>query len=118
MQALSVFSELVIIGGTFKEHSGNIQGTFREHSRNVQGIFGERAGNRDLMQALSVFSLPVIYFVDAIVGAKNCMRVDAIAAKSGKKLTLRATHHNLESAVRKLLQGIQFINHKYVVCSN
>eukprot|EP00976_Prorocentrum_cordatum_P084328 1185610-Prorocentrum_minimum.AAC.3 len=32
-------------GGTFREHSGNIQGTFREHSRNIQGTFREHSGN-------------------------------------------------------------------------
>ena len=50
------------------------------------------------MQALSVFSDPIIRAVDAVVGAKNCMRVDAVGT-DGTPLTLRVTHHDLEQAV-------------------
>ena len=31
--------------GSFRDHSGNIQGTFREHSGNIQGTFREHSGN-------------------------------------------------------------------------
>ena len=50
------------------------------------------------MQALSVFSMPIIRTVDALVGGTNAMRVDAFG-KDGEKVTLRCVHEDLEDCV-------------------
>jgi len=54
--------------------------------------------NRGLMQAVANFSMPIIGAVDALVGAKNAMRVDAFDAE-GRQVTLRLTHSDLEDCV-------------------
>lgn len=54
--------------------------------------------NKPLMQALSVFSLPVIRAVDRLVGATNAMRVDATNAR-GDAVRFQATHADLEQCV-------------------
>jgi len=54
--------------------------------------------NRELMQTVAVFSMPVISAVDRLVGAANAVRVDAVAA-DGRKVTLRITHRDLEDCV-------------------
>jgi len=54
--------------------------------------------NKALMQALAVFSMPIIRAVDTLVGSTNAMRVDAYGA-GGKVVTLRVTHPDLESCV-------------------
>eukprot|EP00547_Thalassionema_nitzschioides_P002827 CAMPEP_0194222392 /NCGR_PEP_ID=MMETSP0156-20130528/32836_1 /TAXON_ID=33649 /ORGANISM="Thalassionema nitzschioides, Strain L26-B" /LENGTH=448 /DNA_ID=CAMNT_0038953163 /DNA_START=17 /DNA_END=1363 /DNA_ORIENTATION=- len=53
--------------------------------------------NTDLMQGLSLFSLPIIRAVDKLVGATNAMRVDA--SSSGHKCTFIVTHDDLEQCV-------------------
>mmetsp|Transcript_55416 Transcript_55416/g.64809 ORF Transcript_55416/g.64809 Transcript_55416/m.64809 type:complete len:463 (-) Transcript_55416:375-1763(-) len=55
--------------------------------------------NTDLMQGLSIFSLPIIRAVDKIVGATNAMRIDASCVKSGRKCTFIVTHDDLEQCV-------------------
>ncbi|KAL7530657.1 hypothetical protein ACHAXR_003620 [Thalassiosira sp. AJA248-18] len=57
--------------------------------------------NRDAMQNFSLFSEPIIRFVDKLVGATNAMRVDVTANKGGekKKVTLRMAHPDLEQCV-------------------
>jgi len=57
--------------------------------------------NRDAMQNFSLFSEPIIRFVDKLVGATNAMRVDVTANDGGKKktLTLRMAHPDLEQCV-------------------
>ena len=54
--------------------------------------------DRDAMQKLAVFSMPVIRTVDALVGATNAMRVDAFGP-DGRQVTLRVTHPDLEDCV-------------------
>jgi len=53
--------------------------------------------DRAKMQALAIFSEPIVRFVDNIVGAANVMRIDATAG--GKKVTLVHGHEDLENAV-------------------
>jgi len=55
--------------------------------------------NTDLMQGLSLFSLPIIRAVDKLVGATNAMRVDASSANTGRKCTFIVTHDDLEQCV-------------------
>mmetsp|Transcript_20887 Transcript_20887/g.29482 ORF Transcript_20887/g.29482 Transcript_20887/m.29482 type:complete len:452 (-) Transcript_20887:2416-3771(-) len=55
--------------------------------------------NTDLMQKLSIFSLPIIRVVDTLVGATNAMRVDVSSGKSGRKCTFIVTHDDLEQCV-------------------
>jgi len=55
--------------------------------------------NTDLMQGLSLFSLPIIRAVDKLVGATNAMRIDAASTKSGRKCTFIVTHDDLEQCV-------------------
>jgi len=55
--------------------------------------------NTDLMQGLSLFSLPIIRAVDKLVGATNAMRIDASSTKSGRKCTFIVTHDDLEQCV-------------------
>lgn len=50
------------------------------------------------MQALAVFSMPIIRAVDALVGGTNAMRVDAFAA-DGTQATVRCAHKDLEDCV-------------------
>ena len=50
------------------------------------------------MQALSLFSEPIIRAVDKLVGATNAMRVDAHNA-AGRRVTLRVAHNDLEECV-------------------
>ena len=54
--------------------------------------------NRDLMERLAVFSLPVVYFVDKIVGSKNAIRVDVLT-KGGETFTGILSHQDMEEAV-------------------
>jgi hypothetical protein len=54
--------------------------------------------DKNLMQGLAVFSLPVIRFVDSFVGATNAMRVD-VSSKSGNSVTFRVIHDDLEECV-------------------
>lgn len=54
--------------------------------------------NRDWMQNLSIFSMPIIYAVDQLVGSANAMRIDA-TGKDGRKVMLRMTHKDLEDCV-------------------
>lgn len=54
--------------------------------------------DRGAMQALAVFSMPIIRVVDRLVGATNAMRVDAYAA-DGRRVTLKAAHADLEQCV-------------------
>ena len=54
--------------------------------------------DRDKMQGLAIFSMPIIRTVDALVGGTNAMRVDAWAA-DGTKVTLRVAHKDLEDCV-------------------
>jgi len=60
-------------------------------------------GDKDAMQGFSLFSEPIIRFVDRLVGATNAMRVDATGRRGtvseGKKLTLRVAHPDLERCV-------------------
>jgi len=58
--------------------------------------------NRDAMQNFSLFSEPIIRFVDKLVGATNAMRVDVTATNGGgkkKKVTMRIAHPDLEQCV-------------------
>mmetsp|Transcript_758 Transcript_758/g.1095 ORF Transcript_758/g.1095 Transcript_758/m.1095 type:complete len:453 (-) Transcript_758:28-1386(-) len=55
--------------------------------------------NTDLMQKLSIFSLPIIRVVDTLVGATNAMRVDVSSGKSGRTCTFIVTHDDLEQCV-------------------
>eukprot|EP00438_Fugacium_kawagutii_P036190 Skav232977 [mRNA] locus=scaffold1735:449643:458779:+ [translate_table: standard] len=55
----------------------------------------ELLANRQLMQNVAVFSMPIITAVDRLVGARNAMRIDARSAK-GEAVTLRITHEDLE----------------------
>lgn len=59
----------------------------------------EILSNTDLMQGLSLFSLPIIRAVDMLVGATNSMRVDAKSVKSGRTCTFIVTHDDLEQCV-------------------
>lgn len=54
--------------------------------------------NRDLMQQVSNFSMPIISAVDRLVGSRNAMRIDARAA-DGTSCRLRVTHEDLEDCV-------------------
>lgn len=54
--------------------------------------------DKDKMQALSIFSMPIIRAVDALVGGTNAMRVDAVAS-DGRRVTLRVAHRDLEQCV-------------------
>lgn len=54
--------------------------------------------DRAKMQALALFSMPIIRAVDALVGGTNAMRVDAWA-KDGRQLTMRCAHEDLEDCV-------------------
>ena len=54
--------------------------------------------DRDKMQGLALFSMPIIRAVDALVGGTNAMRVDAWG-KDGRKATLRVAHKDLEDCV-------------------
>lgn len=54
--------------------------------------------NRSLMQTLSIFSLPVIRAVDALVGATNAMVVECTSAQ-GTRVRYRVTHADLEQCV-------------------
>lgn len=57
-------------------------------------------GDRDKMQALALFSEPIIRVVDRLVGATNAMRVDAYQVDSDEPiLTLRVAHDDLEQCV-------------------
>ena len=60
--------------------------------------------NREAMQALATFSMPIIRAVDALVGATNAMRVDAYRKTdadrgTAEKVTLRCVHSDLEDCV-------------------
>ena len=57
--------------------------------------------NKDAMQGLAIFSMPIIRAVDALVGSANAMRVDAWGkgAAAGRKVTLRCVHPDLEDCV-------------------
>ena len=57
--------------------------------------------NKDAMQGLAIFSMPIIRAVDALVGSANAMRVDAWGKgdAAGKKVTLRCVHPDLEDCV-------------------
>lgn len=50
------------------------------------------------MQALAVFSMPIIRVVDALVGGTNAMRVDAYSADD-TRVTVRCAHKDLEDCV-------------------
>ena len=52
----------------------------------------------DAMMNVAKFSTPVIRAVDALVGATNAMRVDAVGS-GGKRVTLRVAHDDLEMCV-------------------
>lgn len=54
--------------------------------------------DKDKMQGLAIFSMPIIRFVDALVGGTNAMRVDAWSA-DGTQVTLRCAHKDLEDCV-------------------
>ena len=54
--------------------------------------------NRNAMQAFALFSMPIIRFVDQLVGATNAMRVDAIS-KSGTTIEARIVHPDLGECV-------------------
>mmetsp|Transcript_77846 Transcript_77846/g.223536 ORF Transcript_77846/g.223536 Transcript_77846/m.223536 type:complete len:235 (+) Transcript_77846:1015-1719(+) len=54
-------------------------------------------GNDEAMMSLSLFSLPIIRAVDALVGATNAMRVDA--SNDQQTVTFRVTHNDLEDCV-------------------
>ncbi|CAK0793862.1 unnamed protein product, partial [Prorocentrum cordatum] len=58
----------------------------------------EILANKELMQGLSLFSMPIIRAADALVGSTNAMRVDAFSA-DGARQTLRVAHPDLESCV-------------------
>eukprot|EP00908_Phaeocystis_cordata_P018249 Transcript_2966.p2 GENE.Transcript_2966~~Transcript_2966.p2 ORF type:complete len:403 (+),score=152.63 Transcript_2966:33-1211(+) len=55
--------------------------------------------DKEAMQGLSVFSMPIIRAVDALVGGTNAMRVDAWPKGGGPQLTLRVAHADLEQCV-------------------
>jgi len=55
--------------------------------------------NTDIMQGLSLFSLPIIRLVDKLVGATNSMRVDVNNLETGRKCTFIVTHDDLEQCV-------------------
>eukprot|EP00978_Attheya_sp_CCMP212_P034536 scaffold145100_cov46-Attheya_sp.AAC.1 len=57
--------------------------------------------NTDLMQGLSLFSLPIIRAVDKLVGATNAMRVDATSVhnNSSRTCSFIVTHNDLEQCV-------------------
>ena len=59
----------------------------------------EILSDTDLMQGLSVFSLPIIRAVDLLVGATNAMRVDVTSARSGRRCKFSVTHKDLEQCV-------------------
>ena len=54
--------------------------------------------DKDKMQGLAIFSMPIIRVVDALVGGTNAMRVDAWG-HDGTKVTLRCAHKDLEDCV-------------------
>jgi len=54
--------------------------------------------DRDKMQGLAIFSMPIIRAVDALVGGTNAMRVDAWG-KDGRQVTMRVAHEDLEDCV-------------------
>uniref|UniRef100_A0A7S2GNV6 Uncharacterized protein n=1 Tax=Octactis speculum TaxID=3111310 RepID=A0A7S2GNV6_9STRA len=54
--------------------------------------------DRAAMQALSVFSLPIIRLVDRLVGATNAMRIDA-SDGDGNVVNFAVTHDDLEQCV-------------------
>ena len=56
------------------------------------------SADRAAMQNLALFSMPIIRFVDRLVGATNAMRVDAWSSK-GEHVTLRCAHPDLEQCV-------------------
>lgn len=53
--------------------------------------------NREAMQSLSIFSLPIIRAVDKLVGATNSMRVEA--SNGDSNVTFLVTHDDLEECV-------------------
>jgi len=55
--------------------------------------------NTDIMQGLSLFSLPIIRLVDRLVGATNAMHINVINLKSGRRCTFIVTHDDLEQCV-------------------
>ena len=57
--------------------------------------------DKDKMQGLALFSMPIIRTVDALVGSTNAMRVDAYKAgqSTTPAVTLRCVHDDLEDCV-------------------
>ena len=67
-------------------------------------------GDKDKMQALSLFSEPIIRAVDLLVGATNAMRVDAFApGNETPALTLRVAHEELPD-VDQLGEGVALLH--------
>ena len=54
--------------------------------------------NRDLMAKFALFSLPMVYLIDKLVGSANGIRVDVIT-KKGSTFTGLLTHDDLEQSV-------------------
>jgi len=70
----------------------------------MKALPAELLYNRDAMQGLALFSMPIIRAVDALVGSTNAMRVDAYrkgagGGGAGDKVTLRCVHPDLEDCV-------------------
>jgi saccharopine dehydrogenase-like NADP-dependent oxidoreductase len=55
--------------------------------------------NRDAMQALALFSEPIVRLVDKLVGSTNAMRVDAKSSSGNHVVTSTMVHPDLESCV-------------------
>ena len=77
----------------------------RQYPTFWNGLFGAMKAlpssllaDRGKMQGLADFSMPIIRFVDALVGGTNAMRVDAWDA-DGRQVTLRCAHADLEDCV-------------------
>lgn len=63
----------------------------------VKVLPDELLSNRDAMQGLSIFSLPIIRAVDLLVGATNSMKVEA--SDQDNSITFTVTHDDLEECV-------------------
>jgi len=63
----------------------------------AKAVPDELLSNRDAMQGLSIFSLPIIRAVDLLVGATNSMKVEA--SNEDASITFTVTHDDLEECV-------------------
>ncbi len=54
--------------------------------------------NRELMATFALFSLPMVYLIDKLVGSANGIRID-VTTRSGDMFTGLLTHSDLEQCV-------------------